>query len=195
MRAESLGSAVKKSPLYKERDLAKRAQYLAEISDLKAEDLVYVDESGIDLSLMRPYARGERGDRVFCEVAGKTRQRTSIIAAYSHKGLKAPLRFTGYTDTIVFNHWLRTCLVPQLQPGQTVIVDNASFHTSPRTREIIEECGCQLKYLPTYSPDLNPIEQQWAILKARIRKHRSPRQSLIDSLDQQLASMCNMNSS
>jgi transposase len=163
---------------------------LEDIKNLDGEDLVYVDESGMDAALMRPYGRSQRGDKILCDVSGKRGQRISIIAAYGAKKLKAPLRFEGYTDTTVFNHWVKTCLVPVLKPGQTVIIDNASFHKSADTERMIQKCGCSLKFLPTYSPDLNPIEQQWAILKARIRKHRAPEQSLTDSLDTQLKNMC-----
>jgi len=86
------------------------------------------------------------------------------------KKLIAPLAFEGYTDTAIFNQWIEECLVPELPPGHTVIIDNASFHQSRKTQELIEFAGCQLKFLPSYSPDLNPIEEWWAILKAIIRK-------------------------
>ncbi len=66
--------------------------------------------------------------------------------------------------------WLETCLIPLLKPGQIVIVDNATFHKGGRIIELIEAAGCQLKYLPSYSPDLNKIEQCWSWLKSRIRK-------------------------
>lgn len=68
--------------------------------------------------------------------------------------------------------------------NSSVVMDNASFHKSPTTRTLIESKGCTLKYLPTYSPDLNPIEPQWAILKARLRKHKTPHQSLDKAVDQ-----------
>ena len=85
------------------------------------------------------------------------------------KEIIAPLVFEGYTNADVFNMWLRRCLIPSLKVGQTVIMDNASFHKSKETRELIEGAGCNLVFLPPYSPDFNPIEQTWAILKARIR--------------------------
>lgn len=94
------------------------------------------------------------------------------------------MRFEGYCDTLVFNAWLEQVLLPELRPGQIVMMDNASFHKSPTTRRLIESKGCTLKYLPTYSPDLNPIEPQWAILKSRLRKHKIPHQSLDKAIDQ-----------
>jgi len=113
-----------------------------------------------------------------------------LIAAYSGSKLKAPLRFEGYTDTAIFNHWLKECLVPVLNPGQTVILDNASFHKSDETRKIIQQARCHLEFLPTYSPDLNPIEKQWAILKSRIRKRKNKKQKFLKTLDQTLLNMC-----
>jgi len=106
-----------------------------------------------------------------------------MIAALNAKNIKAPFYFEGHTDTEVFNGWVADCLVPELMPGQTVILDNASFHKSPKTKFLVEGVGCHLKYLPTYSPDFNPIEPQWAILKARIRKHRQQNQSIESAID------------
>lgn len=106
-----------------------------------------------------------------------------MISALDGKRLIAPFYFKGHCDTRVFNAWLKDVLLPIIPQGKTIILDNASFHKSPRTKSLIESKGCFLKFLPTYSPDLNPIEQQWAILKAPIRKHRLPSQSLASSID------------
>jgi transposase len=150
---------------------------------LAPDDLVYLDESGIDEALHRPSARAPRGTTVRGDIAGSTTQRISLIAALNRSQLLAPMRFEGYCDTGVFNAWLEQALVPELRPGQTVLMDNASFHKSPATKALIESKGCYLKYLPTYSPDLNPIEPQWAILKARLRKHYQPHQTLGKAID------------
>ena len=151
---------------------------------MEPKDLVYLDESGVDDTLQRGYARSPRGQPVRGEVAGAKAHRISLIAALHESRLLAPMRFEGYCDTLVFNAWLEQVLLPRLRPGQTVVMDNASFHKSPTTRTLIESKGCTLKYLPTYSPDLNPIEPQWAILKARLRKHKTPHQSLDKAIDQ-----------
>lgn len=92
-----------------------------------------------------------------------------MIAGLLGKKLIAPLVFEGYTDTNVFNQWLESCLLPELPPGYTIVIDNASFHKSQKTIELIESAGCRLLFLPPYSPDFNPIEEWWAILKARIK--------------------------
>lgn len=164
--------------MYLERDEESRQVFLKELDQIPKGKLVYLDESGIEESLHRKYGRSARGELVRENVTGKSKRRLSFIAAWNGQTMKAPLSFEGYTDTDVFNFWVKDRLVPELKPGQTVILDNASFHKSPITQTLIENAGCHLKYLPTYSPDMNPIENQWAILKARIRKHRQKNQSL-----------------
>ena len=92
-----------------------------------------------------------------------------MIAGLLGKKLIAPWMFEGYTDADVFNTWIERVLLLELPPGHTVILDNARFHQSAKTRELIEAAGCKLLFLPPYSPDLNPIEEWWAILKAKIK--------------------------
>lgn len=141
---------------------------MAELETLDPGEIVYIDESGIDESLQRQYARSKRGKQVISEVYGKRTERTSMIAGWHHDARKiiAPYVFNGYTDAKRFNGWVEECLLPSLKPGQTVIMDNAAFHKSKKTRELIEKAGCKLLYLPPYSPDFNPIEKIWAIIKA-----------------------------
>lgn len=134
-------------------------------------DLVYLDESGIDASLQRNYARAERGKKVISDVCGKKTARTSLIAAWVQhtKSLIAPYVFDGYTDAKRFNGWIEKCLLPELRAEQVVVMDNAAFHKNKRTKELIKSVGCRLIYLPPYSPDFNPIEHIWAMLKAHYK--------------------------
>jgi transposase len=133
-----------------------------------------MDESGIDESLQRNYARARRGKQVITDIQGKKPLRTSVIAAYlKHiKQIIAPYVFEGYTDSKRFNDWIKKCLLPVLKKGQIIIMDNAPFHKSKLTRELIESVDCKLLFQPPYSPDLNPIEQQWAIIKRSYRKFK-----------------------
>lgn len=169
--------------MFSERNEQSRKNFLDEIKDIPLKNLVYLDESGLNENLQRECGWAPRGEKIHGEISGKARKRLSVIAALNSKNIKAPFFFEGYTDTEVFNGWVQHCLVPELKPGQTVILDNASFHKSQKTRILVEEAGCYLKYLPTYSPDFNPIEPQWAILKARIRKHRQPDESIDSAID------------
>lgn len=142
---------------------------------------MWLDESGIDEFLQRDYARAPRGKQVISEVYGRKYGRISVIAAWlpHTKEMVAPYVFQGYTDSERFNGWLKKCLLPELKKGQVVIMDNAAFHKSSITKQLIESVGCRLIYQPAYSPDLNPIEKQWAILKRKFRKHKH----LFDTFD------------
>ena len=168
---------------YEEGDEIKKAEFKEEIEKLEKKKLVYVDESGINRILQREYGYAERGVRVHGKVKGRREKRISCIAAYKERKLLAPMRFEGYTESKLFNQWLKECLIPELEKGDTVILDNASFHKSPETRQLIEEAGCKLIYLPPYSPDLNPIEKVWARLKMIIRYAQQTFNDISSSID------------
>ena len=104
--------------------------------------------------------------------SGNRRPRTSLIAGLIDKKLTAPLLFDGTCDTDTFNAWLKQMLVPELEPGAVVVLDNAAFHKSSTTKEIIENAQCELLFLPPYSPDLMPIEKTFGTIK-RHRKYNA----------------------
>ena len=133
------------------------------------KDRVYVDESGIDSYIHRPFGWAEVGTLIYGEVSGKRYARESFVAAKCGSQILAPLCFQGTCNTALFDMWVETFLVPALKPGQVVVLDNATFHKSEKTRRSIENAGCTLLFLPPYSPDLNPIEKFWAWFKAKIR--------------------------
>ena len=131
--------------------------------------MVYVDESGIDAYLHQSFGWAPRGMKVYGEIPGKRFARESFVAAKCGADILAPFCFRGTCNTDLFNFWLEKFLCPVLKPGQVVILDNATFHKSEKTKKLIENSGCTLLFLPPYSPDLNPIEVFWANLKAKIR--------------------------
>jgi transposase len=157
---------------------------------LDEEQLVWIDECGVEQGLYRLHARSPRGVPVLVDVQDKRfAPRINVIAAYNQHRLYATLRLEGSIDTAIFNTWVEACLVPNLCPGQVVIMDNARFHQSAKTRELIEGAKCQLLFQPAYSPDLNKIEPQWAVLKQGIRANSDPDLPFLEKLDQQLIYM------
>lgn len=158
----------KKQKIYRERDESQRKIFADKINGIPEDQLVFLDESGIDTFLYREYGRAKRGEKIMAEVAGKKFERQSIVAAQCGKNILAPLGYHGTCDAKLFNFWLEKMLVPDLKPGQTVIMDNASIHKTNTTRSIIEQAGCKLLFLPPYSPDLNPIEHLWANTKRKL---------------------------
>ena len=160
------------------------------VREIPPEKLVWVDETGIEEHLIRAYGRNKRGERLYADIPGKRVARTTLIAGYGEGRLKAPMRFKGCTNTEVFNAWVEQVLVPELRPGDVVIMDNATFHKSTRTRELIEAAGAILLFQPKYSPDLNKSEPQWANLKQRIRTDISDK-PFIHKLDKHITIMAN----
>jgi transposase len=141
-----------------------------ELEKLNAQSLYYLDECGVDHRLYREHGRAPKGERIYEAVAGKRRERTSIISASQQGKLVAPLVFQGSCNTEVVDAYFEQVLLPELPPGSVIVLDNARFHQSPTTQRLVEAAGCQLFFLPAYSPDLNPIEHLWAAFKTRLRK-------------------------
>ena len=169
--------------MYKERDEKKRKVFLEQIASFPLESIVYVDESGIDSYVSNSYGWSLRGSPVYGEVSGKRYARESFIAGLCGKKLLAPMCYKGTCNTQLFNTWVEKCLVPELKPGQVVVLDNASFHKSENTKKLIENAGCKIIFLPPYSPDLNPIETFWANLKDKIKKIVQEFKSLQNAVD------------
>ena len=149
---------------------------------------MYVDEAGMDNRDEYGYGWNERGERFHALKTGRRAGRINMIAAWCAPNLLAPFTVDGACNRLVFETWVETCLVPVLQPGQVVILDNATFHKGGRIQQLIEQAGCQLLYLPPYSPDLNKIENCWSWLKSRIRKQLNQFDCLRDAMEYILSS-------
>ena len=159
----------KKTTLYKERDEVKRTEFQKKLEQIAPDTLVYIDEAGLDNRLYREYGRAPLGQKVYANIPGKKRERISIIGALRAKQFIAPFTFQGGCNSDVFNAWLEQVLLPTLPKGTTIIMDNAAFHKSAKTESLIQQYGCHLLFLPTYSPDLNPIEHWWHKIKEILR--------------------------
>jgi transposase len=105
---------------------------------------------------------------MFGFVPGRKFGRTNLVAGYTNGKSMAECAQEGTMDGVFFNAWVEQFLVPALKPGQVVVIDNASFHKSQTTKELIDSADCSLIFLPSYSPNLNPIENSWPNFKRKL---------------------------
>lgn len=137
---------------------------------LKINRLVFIDETWAKTNMTRVRGRALRGKRLVASVPHGHWKTTTFIGALRSSGLTAPAVFDGAINGISFRAYVEQILVPTLKPGDIVILDNLSSHKVTGVREAITAAGAELRFLPPYSPDLNPIEQLFAKLKAHLRK-------------------------
>ena len=157
---------------------------MKQINKIPKNQRVYIDESGIDKYIYRPNGRSLLGKIIHGKVSGKRYQRESFVAGKTGSKIIAPFCYEGTCNTDLFNYWVKHFLLAELIPGQVVILDNATFHKSKLTKELIESAGCTILFLPPYSPDLNPIEVFWANLKNRIRETVRTLQNLSTAINE-----------
>ncbi len=144
---------------------------------------MFLDESGAKTNLTRLRGRAQRGDRVYASCPHGHWQTTTMIGALRVDGPSACVSIEGPTDTEVFEAYVREALCPTLRPGDVVILDNLSPHKGARSLALIAEAGAEVRFLPAYSPDLNPIEPMWSKVKANLRKLEARTQpSLLDAI-------------
>jgi transposase len=141
---------------------------------------VCLDETSTATNLTRRYARAPGATRAIGYTPRNYGQRTTVLAALTPAGLTAPMLLEGAVDTAAFVAYVEQLLCPTLQPGQVVLLDNLSCHRAPAVRTAIEGAGCQLWFLPTYSPDYNPIELAFAKLKTALRAAAARTQDALD---------------
>lgn len=144
-------------------------EFAVAASDLAGEELVFVDEMGINTDMARRYGRALPGIRVVEKRPVNTPPNTSVIGALGVRGMITCLSVEGAIDSQCFCQFIEQMLVPQLQLGQVVLMDNVSTHKSERVAQAIEGAGAGLVYLPAYSPDFNPIEECWSKIKESLR--------------------------
>jgi transposase len=168
--APHAAAAQKKSLIAQERDEAGRRTWRSEVAVLDPATLVFLDETSTPTTLTPLRARAPRGERAVGRVPRGRWHAVTLLATLTPAGMGAAMLLDGAADQPAFEAFVAQQLVPSLRPGQTVILDNLSVHKSPRAREAIEAAGCALRFLPTYSPDFNPIEHAFAKIKQRLRR-------------------------
>jgi transposase len=137
-----------------------------------ARPYVFVDESGVTTDLLRRYARSPRGTRASDHAPCGHWQTHTVVAALRPTEMTATAVFDGPIDAVTFRAYVEQVLVPTLQRGDVVVLDNLAAHKQPEIRTAIEQAGAHLRFLPPYSPDFNPIELAFAKLKAFLRAAR-----------------------
>jgi hypothetical protein len=140
-----------------------------EVGCIDRAGLVFVDEMGTHTSLAPLYAYSPIGERAFFEIPGNRGKNTTLLTSLHQEGIGPSMAVEGATTARVFETYVKRLLVPFLHPGQVVVMDNLGAHRLKRVRELIEARGCELIYLPPYSPDLNPIEEAFAKVKHILR--------------------------
>lgn len=167
-----------------ERDEFLRAAWrLLVAGEIAAERLVFVDEMGTNISLSPLYSWSRKGERAFGSAPRNWGKNVTLLASITRKGLGPCLAVEGATRREVFEAYLEHVLAPTLKPGQIVVMDNLSAHKGERVRELIEQRGCELLYLPPYSPDFNPIEQAFSKVKDLMRRAEArTREALIEAM-------------
>jgi transposase len=159
----------KKSLRASERDEAAREAWRQRAAVIEPTRWVWVDEFGSHTALTRTYARAPRGTRAHGSAPRNRGPNRTTIAALTLDGLGAGLVLEGAVTTRAVEAYVEQILAPRLQPGQIVALDNLRQHQSARTRELIEARGAELWFLPSYSPDLNPIEEAFSKVKNCLR--------------------------
>lgn len=151
------------------------------------ESLVFVDEMGVHTSLAPIYGYARRGERLNLSVPRNRGKNTTLLSSMTLTGMGPSLAVEGATTARVFETYVEKVLAPSLEPGQVVVMDNLGAHKPRRVRELIEERGCELLYLPAYSPDYNPIEEAFSKIKSLLRKAAArTRETLVEAMGRAL---------
>jgi len=179
-----------------ERCEVKRAAFRVQIAGVPLEKLVFLDECGFSLNLHRLYGWTIGGGRCVDAVPFERGPNRSVLGAFSlptpdcPTGMRALWQKLGAWTRATFEAFLQDGLLPGLEPGSVLVLDNASIHRGGAIRELVEKAGCSLLYLPPYSPDFNPIEPAWSWIKHRVRREAprddGHRQSAIQEAARQL---------
>ncbi len=143
-----------------ERDEEARGAWRERLSSVDAERLVFVDESSTNVAFAPRYARAPRGERAKGSAPRNWGKNVTLISSITLSGMGPSMSIEGPSDTESFGLYMREVLAPRLKSGQIVVMDNLSVHKSGWVRELVQERGCRLWLLPSYSPDLNPIERK-----------------------------------
>lgn len=178
------GPEAKKTLHAAERDTEanrkRREEFLATITAIPVEKLIFLDESGVTTQMTRQWGRAPKGERILETTPQGRWTVLTTLGAMSLRGIDAAMTIPSATDGDIFRVYVKQVLSPKLKPGDAVVMDNLSAHKVAGIRRQIEACGARLIYLPPYSPDLNPIEQAWSKLKQFLRSAKARTDQALD---------------
>lgn len=149
---------------------AAREAWRADQPSLDPKHLVFLDETATTTNMTRPCGRAPRGERLVGKVPYGHRKTTTVIAALRCDGVTAPLVMDGAINGATFLDYVRQSLVPTLKPDDIVMLDNLPVHKAVGVQAAVQAAGATVRFIPPYSPDLNPIEMLFSKLKAGLRK-------------------------
>ena len=157
---------------------------------VEPERLLFVDEMGVHTSLAPIYGYAPKGERLNLSVPRNRGKNTTLLSSMTLLGMGPSLAVQGATTARVFETYVEKVLAPSLEEGQVVVMDNLGAHKPQRVRELIEERGCELLYLPAYSPDYNPIEEAFSKIKNLLRKAAArSRETLVEAMGKALSAV------
>ena len=151
---------------------------------------MFVDEMGTNTSLAPLYAWSPKGKRAQSKVPRNRGENTTILASMTSEGMGPCIAVVGSTTAAVFEAYVEQVLSPALRAGQVIVLDNLGAHKEDKVRKLIEERGCEVLYLPPYSPDLNPIEEAFSKVKGLLRRSQArTREALLEVTGQALSAV------
>jgi transposase len=157
---------------------------------VEPEMLLFVDECGMHTSLAPIYGYAPKDQRLHLSVPRNRGKNTTLLSTMTTGGMGPSLVVEGATTARVFETYAEKVLVPSLRTGQIVVMDNLGAHRPKRIRELIEQRGCELLYLPAYSPDYNPIEEAFSKIKNLLRKAAArSKEALVEAICQALSAV------
>lgn len=149
---------------------AKRQAWFDKQPDLDPERLIFLDECGTSTKMARRYGRSQRGQRCRAPIPHGHWKTTTLVAGLSLKGIVAPMIIDGAMDGKMFRAYVEQVLIPELKPGDIVVLDNLPAHKVSGIGQILQKAGAMLRFLPPYSPDMNPIENAISQVKSILKK-------------------------
>jgi transposase len=162
LQAKTLGAA--------ERDEVARQAWRAEAATWDPEQVVVLDETGAHVAMTPAYARAPRNVRAYDRAPCNRGTNLTTLATLTTAGITAAMTVVGAADTLTVEAFVRECVVPTLRPGQLLVLDNVRTHKSDELRRLVAAAGCQVRFLPAYSPDLSPIEEAFSKVKTLLRR-------------------------